>query len=233
MISAAVWSSRLCDWDKWLQDQLEKRGYVILFLWYSCIFLLPMQAYKDHQPQKTLHNTEYQLKILASMFDLNFDVWSVCISQSPVFSRFCASRHLFAPLKICEIIDHCWGRRAKTSVQTEQRWQNRCLRGSREPGNRRMLQKSISVDFGRSKMRVWRSAGKREKDNISEWVCQQQYIISFLRLSSASSITSLKRRTRGSRERGGQLVKHWAHSKHVCPRAWQYPYSERCLTLTR
>lgn len=34
-------------------------------------------------------------------------------------------------------------------------------------------------------------------------------------------------------KKGGQLVKHWAHSKHVCPYAWQYPYSERCLTLAR
>lgn len=40
--------------------------------------------------------------------------------------------------------------------------------GQQEPENRLMLQTSVSVDFGRSKMRVWRSAGKKEKDNISE-----------------------------------------------------------------
>lgn len=179
----------------------------------------------------TNHKKIVYLKTQDSTIDLNLDFWSVCISQMSSFiSVLCMSASV--PL-ICEKIDHSWGWRAKTSVQTEQRWQHRCLWGSREPENRLMPQKSISADFGRSKMRVWRSAGKREKDNISEWVCQQQYIISFLRLSSASSITSLKRRTRGSRERGGQLVKHWAHSKHVCPRAWQYPYSEHCLTLTR
>lgn len=35
------------------------------------------------------------------------------------------------------------------------------------------------------------------------------------------------------KEGGGQLVKHGAHSKHVCPYTRQYPYSEHCLTLAR
>lgn len=40
MISAAVWSSRSCDWDKWLRDQLERRSSVTLFSGYSCISVL-------------------------------------------------------------------------------------------------------------------------------------------------------------------------------------------------
>lgn len=48
----------------------------------------------------------------------------------PVFSQSRTCCHLSAPL-IRQIINHCWGWRATTSVQMEQRWRHRCPRGSR------------------------------------------------------------------------------------------------------
>lgn len=76
--------------------------------------------------------TEYHTHSI-SIKNLWFHIWL----QSSLLPVLCKAAS--APLKICEITDHCWGPRAKTSVQTEQRWQPRCPRGSREPGNRRMF----------------------------------------------------------------------------------------------